>query len=68
MHAMSFLKCALLYQNDPLNPLFPASPKFPKTNGKLFLTKKLSRDVCEFLNLDAATQKEKRSQHSNTEI
>lgn len=41
MHAMSFLKCALLYQNDPLNPLFPA-PIFPKTNEMecFFLTKK----------------------------
>ncbi len=29
MHAMSFLKCALFYQNDSLNPLFPA-PNFQR--------------------------------------
>lgn len=50
MHAMSFLKCALLYQNDPLNPLFPASLNFPNEMESFFLTKKLFMNL--ILNLD----------------
>jgi len=75
MHAMSFLKCALLYQNEP-HPRFkilffqppPPLPSKFSTNEKrkvFFLTKKLSPDIYELLNLDTATLR-KRSQ--STEI
>ncbi len=54
---MSFLKCALLYQNDPLNSLFPAH-QLPQTNEmeSFFLTKKASMRSSQIKNLDSATQ------------
>lgn len=62
MHAMSFLKCALLCQNDSLNPPFPASHFLTKIKWKAFFLQKSFDKIYELKHVDAATQR-KHSQH-----
>lgn len=62
MHAMSFLKCALLCQNDSLNPLFPASHFLTKMKWKAFFLQKSFDKI--FMNLNMWTQLHKGNTHS----